>query len=91
MVFIKIHAKDELNRNVSLDWMTEQLYKKGEVSLIDLLRQYMNEVIIEDNDILSYHDVGWDDLDLLKLYKAKRDQNDLEIPEPKYHFMKHYK
>lgn len=90
MVFIKIYAKDEWNRNVILDWMIEQLCKKGEVSLIDLLRQYMNEVIIEDNDMLSYHDVGWNELDLLKLHKAKRDQNDLEIPEPKYHFMKHY-
>lgn len=50
----------------------------------------MNEVIIEDSDMLSYHDVGWNELDLLKLHKAKRDSVDLEIPEPKYRFWKHY-
>ena len=90
MVFIKIYARDEQNRNVILDWMIEQLYKKGDVSLIELLRQYVNEVIIEDNDMLSYHDVGWNELDLLKLHKAKRDSVDLEIPEPKCRFWKHY-
>lgn len=90
MVYIKIYAKNEHNRNAILDWIIEQLYFKGEVSLVDLLRRYMNEVIIEDTDVFSYHDVGWNELDLFKLYEAKRDSNDLEIPRPKCRFRKHY-
>jgi hypothetical protein len=50
----------------------------------------MNEVIIEYNDILGFHDVGWNQLDLLKIYKAKCNSVDLEIPEPKCRFWKHY-
>lgn len=90
MVFIQIHAKNEQNWNEILDWMIEELYRKSEVSLIDLFRRYYNEVIIEDDDILSYYDIGWNELDLHKLYKAKCDHNNLEIPKPKCYFMKRY-
>ena len=90
MVFIKIYAKDEPNRTVILDWMIRQLYNKGDISLIDLLGQYMDELVIEDNDILGYHDVGWNELDLLKLHKAICNPNNLEIPGPKCRFRKHY-
>ena len=90
MVFIKIYAKDEQNRNLILDWMIEQLCEKGDISLFDLHQYYTNEVVIEDNDTLSYHDVGWNEMDLPKLHKAKYDSCNLEIPEPKCRFWKRY-
>ena len=87
---IKVYAKDEQIRNTILDWMIEQLSTEGEVSLHDLIRQYNDKVVIEDDDILSYWDVGWNVLDLLKLSKAKFDLNNLEIPGPKCRFWKYY-
>lgn len=90
MVFINIYAKSEANKTVILDWMIRQLYSKGDISLLDLLGQYMDELVIEDNDILGYCDVGWNELDLLNLHKAICNPNDLEIPGPKYRFRKHY-
>lgn len=90
MVFIKIFIKDECNKNVILDWMIEQLLVNGDVSLIELLRQFIDNLTIENNDILSYHNVGWNMLDLPKIYEAKQSLGNLEIPEPKVRFCKHY-
>lgn len=87
---IKVYAKDEQIRNAILDWMIKQLYTEGDLSLHDLIRQYNDKVVIEDDDILSYWDVGWNVLDLLKLSKAKFGTNNLEIPGPKCCFWKHY-
>lgn len=87
---IKVYAKDEQIRNAILDWMIEQLSTEGELSLIDLIRQRIDEVVIEDDDMLNYWEVGWNELDLLKLSKAKFDTNNLEIPGPKCCFWKHY-
>lgn len=90
MVFINVYARNKHNKTVILDWMISQLRLKGDVSLIELLDQHMDELVIRDRDILSYHQVGWNELDLLKLHAAICDPNNLEIPEPKCRFRKHY-
>lgn len=90
MVFINIYATNGYNKTVILDWMIGRLRVKGDVSLIELLNLHMDKLVIRDRDILSYHQVGWNELDLLKLHKAICDPNNLEIPEPKCRFWKHY-
>lgn len=90
MTFINIHIKNNCNKNAILDWMINQLYLRGDISLIELLHQHMDDLVIQDMDVLSYHEVGWNVLDLYKLDAAKYDPNNLEIPQPKCCFEKHY-
>jgi hypothetical protein len=84
MMFIKVYAKNKPIKSIILDWLIKLLYAQRAVSLVDLLRQHMDDVSIEDNDILSYHDVGWNLSDLIRLCKARDESDNLEIPEPKF-------
>ena len=87
MLNIKIYAKTELDKKDVLDWMIRQLVLNGEISLIDLLDQYMDKVTIIDSDCCSYYEVGWNIVDLDKILLCRNnDHNDLRIPYPKIWF-----
>lgn len=90
MPFIRIFAKNESDKDEILEWMIQELYEKGHMSLMDLLYRYVDVLRIEDNDVLSYHDVGWNALDILWLEITKRDRLTLEIPCLKCRFEPHY-
>ena len=89
MVFIKVCAKDENSKIGILKWMTRQIMINGHVSLMDLLNQYTDEVTLDDNDWFSYHEVGWNIVDLDILFEALNEKN-LRIPNPKFNFEPHY-
>ena len=89
MVFIRVLAKDENGKMEILKWMTRQIMINGHISLMDLLYRHANEVTLDDNDCFSYHEVGWNLVDLDILFKALNEKN-LRIPNPKFNFEPHY-
>ena len=89
MAFIKVLAKDENIKMEILKWMTRQIMINGHVSLMDLLDQYMDKVILYDNDWFGHHEVGWNIVDLDILFEALNEKN-LRIPNPKFNFEPHY-
>lgn len=70
-------------------WMRRMIIDNGHVSLMDLLERYIHQVSLEDNDFVSYHDVGWNILDFDVLF-VDNHENDLRIPNPKLHFKPRY-
>lgn len=93
MVFIKIYAKTTENKKQILDWMFEHLYLGHNITLLDLIARFENDLIIEDNDMLYYWQVGYwmcDDI-MHELYTSKNNSHDLQLPSPHFHkeFMWH--
>lgn len=91
MVRIRIFATNEQNKDTVVNWLIEQIIVKGHVGLIDLILQFQNnEVTIQDDDVMSYWDVGWNRNDLCDLFEVKHDTSTMELLKPKYRYWPHY-
>lgn len=80
-IYVKVYAKNEQTFNEILDYINIEIGMKGKVSLIDLYPQYRDKIVIDDDDVFNYHEIGWDERSLGELIHAKRNLDDLELPD----------
>ena len=79
-IYVKVYAKNEQIFNEILDYINIEIGIKGKVKLIDLYPRYRDKIVINDDDVFNYHEIGWNADSLGELVYAKRNLNSLELP-----------